>query len=166
MDEPIRLYQNDSQQSSSLVVENCSICLDNLNSNPIHELDECKHKFHSSCLITWLRINNGCPMCRNVASNKKSRLYRSEGTIFKHILGFCKSKKNKSTKLKKMYSKYLKLRDTYNSKNKQKNDFMKSNKHIFKQSRKFTTELWRSRRAFFNIKREISSLPIQVINRN
>ena len=65
-----------------------------------------------------------------------------------------------------MYSRYVKLRDNYNLKNKQKNDFMKSNKHVFKQSRKFTTELWRSRRSFFNIKREISSLPIQIINRN
>ena len=165
MDEPIRLYQQDHNDSMG-VVENCSICLDNLNnSNPIHELDECKHKFHSSCLITWLRINNGCPMCRST-SNKKSHLYRSEGTIFKHILAFCKSKKNTSKKLKKMYSRYVKLRDNYNLKNKQKNDFMKSNKHVFKQSRKFTTELWRSRRSFFNIKREISSLPIQIINRN
>ena len=69
MDEPIRLYQQDHNDSMG-VVENCSICLDNLNnSNPIHELDECKHKFHSSCLITWLRINNGCPMCRSTSIN-------------------------------------------------------------------------------------------------
>jgi hypothetical protein len=163
--DPIRLYQDDDVSQSTSLVENCSICLDNLNSSPTHELSECNHKFHSSCLIPWLRVNNGCPMCRGVASNKNSHYYRSEGTILRHILNFCRSKKNTSKKLKKMYSKYIKSRDIYNYKRKQKNDFTKLNKNIFKQSRKLSVELWRSRRSFFQIKREIASLPIQFINK-
>lgn len=168
MDEPIRLYQDNdvSPPQSSSLVEHCSICLDNLNSNHIHELDECKHQFHSSCLITWLRINDGCPMCRSVSSSiKNSHYYRSEGTILRHILAFCRSKKNTSLNLKKMYSKYIKRRDAFKLKNKQKKEFMKVNKNIFKQNRKLSNDLWRSRRSFFNIKREISSLPIEIINR-
>jgi len=165
MNEPIRLYQDSNvSPPQSLLVENCSICLDNLNSNHIHELDECKHQFHSSCLITWLRVNDGCPMCRSVASNN-SNFYRSEGTILRHILAFCRSKKNTSKKLKNIYLKYTKLRDAYNLKNKQKREFVKSNRYIFKQNRKMSRALWRSRRSFFNIKREISSLPIEIINR-
>ena len=71
MDEPIRLYQQDHNDSMD-VVENCSICLDNLNnSNPIHELDECKHKFHKTCLKTHVEINNKiCPMCRKNIENE------------------------------------------------------------------------------------------------
>lgn len=165
MNEPIRLYQDSNvSPPQSLLVENCSICLDNLNSSPTHELSECNHKFHSSCLISWLRVNNGCPMCRGVASNK-SVYYRSGGTIFRHILSFCRSKKNKSKNLKNIYLKYIKLRDAYNLKNKQKKEFMKVHKIVFKQKRKLANDLWRSRRSFFNIKREISSLPIEMINR-
>jgi len=51
--------------------EICSICLENLN-NPenIHELQECKHKFHSKCLITYLRTGNTfCPLCRVMRMN-------------------------------------------------------------------------------------------------
>jgi len=103
-------------------------------------------------------------MCRSVASNN-SNFYRSEGTILRHILAFCRSKKNKSKKLKNIYLKYKKLRDAYNLKNKQKREFVKSNRYIFKQNRKMSRDLWRSRRSFFNIKREISSLPIEIINR-
>ena len=166
MNEPIRLYQDSNvSPPQSLLVENCSICLDNLNATHIHELDECKHQFHSSCLITWLRVNDGCPMCRGVASNENSNFYRSEGTILRHILAFCRSKKNKSKKLKNIYLKYTMRKNVYNEKNKQKKEFMKVNKNIFKQSRKFSNDLWRSRRSFFNIKREISSLPIEIINR-
>ena len=112
--DPIRLYQDDGDIQSTSLVENCSICLDNLNSNPTHELSECNHKFHSSCLISWLRVNNGCPMCRGVASNKSSFYYRSEGTILRHILNFCKSKKNTSKKLKNIYLKYTRRKDIYN----------------------------------------------------
>ena len=163
MDAPIRLYQSDNGSVDPPHIENCSICLDNLISNdPIHELPECKHKFHSSCLISWLRVNKECPMCRGI-SNKQH--CRPEGTILKHILAFAKSKKNKSSKLKKLYLKYIKLRDNFKVKNKQLREFSKENKDIFKNKRKLNNELWSSRGKFYRIKREIQSLPIEFINR-
>jgi len=152
----LRLYQ---EQNVSTTDENCSICLENLNSNPTHELNECKHIFHSSCLITWLRVNAGCPMCRNVTKS------RPEGTILRHILSFCKSKKNTSTKLKKMYSKYIKLKDTFNNKKKEQKEFKKCNDNIFKKYRKINREVWNTRIAFLKMKKEISSLPIESINK-
>jgi hypothetical protein len=44
----------------------CSICIDKLDYNKkikIKTLD-CNHKFHSSCIIPWININNNCPLCR------------------------------------------------------------------------------------------------------
>jgi len=165
MDEPIRLYQSDNSEQPPPHIENCSICLDNLISDiPIHEIPECKHKFHSSCLITWLRVNKECPMCRGL-SDKKPSSYRSEGTILKHILAFCRSKKNKSVKLKRLYLKYVKLRDDFKSKKKERNAFSKQHKDIFSKNRKLTTQLWYARNKFSRIKRDMQTLPLEFINR-
>jgi len=163
MDEPIRLYQSgDVEQTPQ--IENCSICLDNLISDiPIHEIPECKHKFHSSCLISWLRVNKECPICRGLSD--KPVTHRSEGTILKHILAFCRSKKNKSVKLKRLYLKYVKLRDDFKSKNKERNVFSKQHKDIFSKKRKLNTQLWNARNKFFRLKRDIQTLPLEFINR-
>lgn len=161
MIEPIRLYQEDDD--STPIIENCSICLDDLNSNPIHEIQECKHKFHSSCLITWLRVNNGCPICRSITPISAFDR-RTEGSILRHILNFCKSKKNKSNKLKKMYLKYKKLSDNYTLKKKEKMEFCKLNKDVLKKYKKINNDLWRSRRKFSDIKNSMSTLPIYFIN--
>lgn len=162
MDEPIRLYQTDNDCVEPQI-ENCSICLDNLISNdPMHQIPECKHKFHSSCLISWLRVNKECPMCRGI-SNKQ--YFRTEGSILKHILAFAKSKKNKSSKLKNLYLKYVKLRDNFKIKNKQLREFSKEHKVIFKTKRKLNNDLWNSRQKFSRLKREIQTLPIEFINR-
>jgi hypothetical protein len=165
MDEPIRLYQSDNNSEQPPQIEMCSICLENLNSdNPVHELTECKHKFHSSCLISWLRFNKECPMCRGL-SDKKPVGYRSEGTILKHILAFCRSKKNKSPKLKRLYLKYVKLRDNYNLKNKERKEFEKQHRDIFRKKGKLNNQFWYARNKFSRIKREIRTLPLEFINR-
>jgi hypothetical protein len=40
-----------------------SFCDDDTTSKPSCEL-ECKHKFHTSCIFTWLSKKTSCPMCR------------------------------------------------------------------------------------------------------
>ena len=148
MIEPIRLYNHDSQINNN--VEICSICLDNINSQPIHELDECKHKFHSSCLITWLRINNDCPMCRSKSKSKK--IYKQ--TIFQHIINFCKSKKNTSKQLKLIYLKYIKLRDDCKLEKEKYKQFKSENKSIIKKHADMNLALWKAQSKLYNIKKE------------
>ena len=99
---PIPLYNNVSENSN--IDETCAICLDNINTIPTHTLNECNHKFHSICLIESLRVNIGCPLCRGRTDNSIYR--RTDGTIFRHILSFCKSKKNTCKKLKAIVKKY------------------------------------------------------------
>lgn len=159
MIEPIRLYNNDN--ISDEINDVCSICLDNINSQPVHELPECKHKFHSSCLITWLRINNDCPMCRSKSKSKK--IYKQ--TVFQHIIKYCKSKKNTSKQLKSIYSKYVKLRDNHKLVKKRNKQFKSENKSIIKKNREINFALWKAQSKLYNIKKEISSLPIQIINK-
>ena len=41
----------------------CSICSENM--NKYIEL-KCKHKFHKSCILEWIKINPICPYCRSI----------------------------------------------------------------------------------------------------
>ena len=157
---PIQIYtQNNNIQNNSSEV--CPICLDNLNNNHIHKLSECNHTFHSNCLIVWLRNNSDCPLCRGT-TNKE---IRSEGMILRDILNFCRSKKNKCKKLKRMYKNYEKYRDLYKINKNKLNKFRKENKEFFNTYRKLKLDTWRSLSKLLKIKREISCIPIQPINR-
>ena len=46
----------------------CSICLEAINTDLL-ELN-CMHSFHSFCMYDWIIMNNTCPMCRAVISDK------------------------------------------------------------------------------------------------
>ena len=104
---PIPLYNqsNISQQVNN--DELCAICLDNINTAPIHTLHECNHSFHSNCLIESLRINKTCPLCRGSSDDRSRLRLRTNGMIFRHILSFSKSKNNKCNKLKSLIEKKM-----------------------------------------------------------
>ncbi|CAG9313354.1 unnamed protein product [Blepharisma stoltei] len=42
----------------------CPICQDNYREEDKIRQMPCKHDFHDSCLSTWLRMHNTCPICR------------------------------------------------------------------------------------------------------
>ncbi|CAN0871659.1 E3 ubiquitin-protein ligase RING1-like [Linum grandiflorum] len=41
----------------------CTICLGEMGGGRVIKL-ECKHVFHQSCLINWLKTSKTCPLCR------------------------------------------------------------------------------------------------------
>ena len=41
-------------------MDSCPICYENCPSETV----DCKHKFCSTCLDTWTKINSTCPLCR------------------------------------------------------------------------------------------------------
>ena len=56
----------------------CSICLDNIDLDDIHEL-KCGHIFHKECINNWFKqdsIYKSCPYCR--AINMKKNIHRRE----------------------------------------------------------------------------------------
>lgn len=54
-------------------VDECSICICNIESNEELYLCKCKNKFHKNCLGQWLENSNNCPLCRKqIPINKKN----------------------------------------------------------------------------------------------
>ena len=43
----------------------CNICLDNFEIGNTLRILECNHEFHEECILTWLKSNNTCPICRH-----------------------------------------------------------------------------------------------------
>ncbi|MCL7049295.1 hypothetical protein MKW94_002826 [Papaver nudicaule] len=43
----------------------CLICMDGVISGEDEVINlPCSHIFHSDCLVTWLDVDNSCPLCR------------------------------------------------------------------------------------------------------
>lgn len=67
---PEYVYQQQQQQQpgvsslpSTMVVEECAICLAPfLDLEPVRKLP-CRHIFHKECIGTWLRSSHTCPLC-------------------------------------------------------------------------------------------------------
>lgn len=50
----------------------CSICIDEINNGTIvRQIITCKHAFHSTCLLDWIKINESCPNCKEDLNKDK-----------------------------------------------------------------------------------------------
>jgi hypothetical protein len=59
--------------------ELCAICHENMNiidnNDVMYELPECKHYFHTICILTWFRCgHNTCPLCNNEGVNDNNSM--------------------------------------------------------------------------------------------
>ena len=54
---------------------NCSICL--LKMGNVASLQNCSHSFCVECILSWSRISNSCPICRQIYQ----RLITSNGLL-------------------------------------------------------------------------------------
>ena len=126
---------------NSLNVDNtdeeiCCICHDTLDSHQTYTLPECKHTFHTHCIVTWFRHrgsnlshslhgmgleqqNDGnCPLCGNCGINNKPnpKPKRYRGFYFTSVdqEKFTRNKKylKKEDASKELKTLYKKLQDT------------------------------------------------------
>ena len=121
-------------------------------------MKDCKHKFHSNCLIEWLCTSNTCPLCRHILQPTNMKT-----SMFTYIINFLRSKKNTNKNLINIYKKYKSTKEKIKNNNKTLKLFETKNKDIIKQYKKMRQE---KRNLFWKLrinKRAILSLPITPI---
>ncbi len=143
---------------NSLNVDNtdediCCICHDTLGAYQTYTLPECKHTFHTHCIVTWFRhrgsnISNSmhgmslekqtdgnCPLCGNCGINNKTKLKsrRYRGFYFTNVdqEKFTRNKKyirgeDSSNELKTLYKKLQDAQQKYNLFIDEQKEFKKS----------------------------------------
>jgi len=113
----LNIYANTSEE--------CMICREELTCQPCYTLPECKHTYHTSCLVNWFRNgDNRCPYCGNkgINNNSNNDNYSSYGFFGKtefdnqyinDLKKFMNNKKNINNiyaiKLKKKFEKIKKF---------------------------------------------------------
>merc|ERR1712062_34563 len=66
------------KSSSQIEEKECSICLKVPEVGDILHQLPCKHSFHKSCIIQWLKKINSCPLCRTeFPSQPQSQIVRT-----------------------------------------------------------------------------------------
>lgn len=60
-------------KSKKEIVDNCTICLNKIESNEYIRKLKCNHLFHKKCVDNWLKKNienPSCPNCRGIVNKK------------------------------------------------------------------------------------------------
>ena len=83
----------------------CAICHENLNLEQTLEIPECKHIFHSNCLIQWFRTGEvRCPYCNSTCKNDEYSNWREKKYKYKIITAYCRRKDADKEVVKKVES--------------------------------------------------------------
>ena len=168
----------DAEQSTDL----CSICQHDLNPNDsnIYELPECKHKFHTSCIVTWFRCGQqACPLCGNKGINHGGPADKWYNSSYKKIYALSEKRgelkkwatKNPNVKGAKMILKKLEQYQKANNNIKQLEKELKEYKNSLKNTpvilsdyRKvmssFKNKKWTQRSKIMRIAHYINNIPI------
>ena len=132
--------------------ENCSICLEKLDNNK-YQIQECKHEFHSGCLLTFFRTGNtSCPLCRSTATHNNT---------LRTVLNYSK-KENANKTIVNMVKKYKILKQVEETCKREFLEYNKKYKDIFKMRDKLYTKRWKSSRKLKISKCNLSNMVLQL----
>ena len=68
---------NEDEESEALLDNRCCICLEQILEKTKPE--ECRHIFCQTCILSWTRFSNLCPLCKTEI--KHLHIYSSENEI-------------------------------------------------------------------------------------
>ena len=142
----------------------CPICYDQIEQNTSYTLEECNHKFHTYCIIKWLRSeHSNCPMCNGISSQNQRMYYRTDrDNKIKLILNYSK-RKTACKKVINLVNRYRKKNKEFINVKKEYLIFKKNHKDIFKKKTQFTSKIWKLRKSTEKLKRDLYNIPIQPI---
>jgi len=109
----------------------CVICFEKMGNENKYKIAECRHEFHSECLLSYFRVSNNtnCPLCRNV---------RATSDNLKIILNHAR-RKNANKKILSEVKKYRKLQQLVKESEKELKEFKETHKDILKLRDKIIT---------------------------
>ena len=178
----VQLQESDDEE------EKCMICHENISSAQTYSLPECKHIFHTHCIVTWFRhrprhrgigtsVDGKCPYCGNCGINhieepqqetycRWGGLYNYEKENLKFIKKYSKTEnvpKQLTNLLKKLEIQEQSLKDY----KKEKKDLKKSLKTELVNYNETTSKLksmqraeWRKKISVRKTQRAISHFPV------
>ena len=158
--------------------ENCAICFNVIDEKNQYIIPECKHKFHTNCIMTWFRMgHNKCPLCNDKGVNQDiGQTHLTLGLINNNVDEYSwlykrrvlqeNYKKMRRLSKRKTASKHLKksVKKLENQEKRLKNlsdeqkAFMNSKpnnltvKEIMKKNKSFVGKMWKTRRNISNLK--------------
>lgn len=166
--------------------ELCPICYEEMKDN-IYKIPECKHKYHSHCIIDWFRLGKSrCPYCNTNfslletigVSNNNDAYYPEYGitsTLIKaqykdvynyskkkHANKTIKKKVNKITQLNKDYKNICKEMTNLKKSDKSYNDVKKLLEKLRGKKWKIHRKIWASKKKLLS---EINIVPV-IIRKN
>ena len=152
--------------------ELCAICYEPMNEN-VYEIPECKHKYHTNCIIDWFRLGKSrCPYCNTNfsildklgISNNNDVYYPEHGITstllkaqYKDVYNYSKKKTANKT-IKTKVNKITQLNKDYKNICKEITDLKKSDtsyKDVKKLLRKLRTKKWSLHRKIWAHKKKI-----------
>ena len=127
--------------------ETCSICLNEFGEDEqCHCLDECNHKFHTKCIISWFRKASTCPNCRDNTVDEIKHIpaftLRERGKELRKI----SRKKDAPEALKKLVERLKKIEIESKETIKSHQEHRKENKEILDMHSKLRQKMWNLRR--------------------
>lgn len=154
----------------------CLICHDTLEGCHNYTLPECKHTYHTECILTWFRLENqsNCPYCGNKGVNNRTpnnlERRRRRGfyscnrglPLFADIIAYSRRKDAPKLLVKKV-EKLRELEETQKQhlqSYKSKETVTMTRGDAIKYYNNYRTKKWSLSRKVMEAKREISAFPI------
>jgi hypothetical protein len=151
---PILVFQ---ENLNTIDDDCCVICLNNFNtSESTYVIEECKHKFHTNCLIKWFRTdNNSCPTCRNINNST----YCESKNKFKLICNYSR-RKNANTYVVNLMKKYKKQQELVKKHDSEFKNFKKEHRGLIKKYIILRSKTRKQNWKLYQIKNELTHIPI------
>jgi hypothetical protein len=136
----------------------CIICLNDFNlEEPTYTIEECRHKFHTNCLLKWFISNNSsCPTCRNINNNPS---YFERKHKFKFITNYSR-RKNANIYVKSIMKKYKKQQEVVKHHDLELKNFKKEHKILQKKYIQLLKKTRNGHRKLYRLKEELTDIPI------
>ena len=127
----------------------CAICLDDFDAST-EEQDlrpytlECRHSFHTKCVMDWFRQGNTCPMCKAEPNHTgMNRLERIR--TLRQISDLCR-RKDCPANVKNKMNRLRTHRASMRERARQTRSWRKENKNILCRDRQLRMQHWKDRR--------------------